>query len=50
MTDAIRFPPSPVVEIINTATSIKAVEVEQLFKYKFNNTKLLEESLTHFDV
>ncbi|TMW99067.1 hypothetical protein EJD97_003075 [Solanum chilense] len=32
-------------EITNTATSVQAVE--ELLKYQFKNTKLLEEALTH---
>ncbi|XP_055807585.1 ribonuclease 3-like protein 2 [Solanum dulcamara] len=45
VTDANRLPPAPEEEIPNTETSIKAVE--ELLKYRFKNTKLLEEALTH---
>ncbi|KAH0753120.1 hypothetical protein KY285_006268 [Solanum tuberosum] len=44
VTDANRLPP-PEEEITNTATSVQAVE--ELLKYRFKNTKLLEEALTH---
>ncbi|WMV48752.1 hypothetical protein MTR67_042137 [Solanum verrucosum] len=43
--DANRLPPSPEEEITNTATSVRAME--ELLKYRFRNTKLLEEALTH---
>ncbi|XP_009760521.1 ribonuclease 3-like protein 2 isoform X2 [Nicotiana sylvestris] len=42
MTEANRLPAE---EITNTATSVTAVE--ELLKYRFKNTKLLEEALTH---
>ncbi|XP_055808839.1 uncharacterized protein LOC129877366 [Solanum dulcamara] len=45
VTDANRLPPAPEEEITNTATSVRAME--ELFKYRFKNTKLLEEALTH---
>uniref|UniRef100_A0A3Q7IA22 RNase III domain-containing protein n=1 Tax=Solanum lycopersicum TaxID=4081 RepID=A0A3Q7IA22_SOLLC len=44
VTDANRLTPAEE-EITNTATSVQAVE--ELLKYRFQNTKLLEEALTH---
>uniref|UniRef100_A0A3Q7IBC8 Cell differentiation protein rcd1 n=2 Tax=Solanum lycopersicum TaxID=4081 RepID=A0A3Q7IBC8_SOLLC len=43
--DVDRLPSSPEEEIRNTATSVGAML--QLLKYRFRNTKLLEEALTH---
>ncbi|XP_027768210.1 ribonuclease 3-like protein 2 isoform X1 [Solanum pennellii] len=44
VTDANRLTPAEE-EITNTATSVQAVE--ELLRYRFKNTKLLEEALTH---